>query len=55
MCLKDLATIHISGLPVILRCALVMSCLLSSVKTFKVKGSDMAVTGIEFDDIQGEG
>ena len=53
MCLKDLATIHISGLPVILRCVLVMSCLLSSVKTFKVKGSDMA--GIEFDDIQGEG
>ena len=49
MCLKDLATVHISGLPVILRCALGMSCSLSLVTTFKVNGSGMAVTGVEFD------
>ena len=49
MCLKDLATVHISGLPVICRCALGMSCSLSSVMTFRVKGSGMAVTGVKFD------
>ena len=48
--MKDLATVHISGLPVILRCALGKNyCSLSSVTTFKVKGSGMAVTGVEFD------
>ena len=43
--LKDLATVHISRVSVILRCALGKSCSLSSVKTFKVKGSGMTVTG----------